>query len=207
MWSLALSAAVAAPVAGRVSLAAEAGAYTGQSGVAFALAGAAGAGLVTVGVSGTAVGRVPVPASDPVSDRAGIALSTVELRVGRPDAGLSGVALLDAAALDPIERDCTRRYGCRSQFFLAFGEGAPVGVSVQPAAGVRLAGGAAGGVRTAWLLALQPSYVYDELELVPRMDLTVWSDVSPWSLHVWTGRYGAAVGVGHTLGAPRRPEG
>ncbi len=203
MWSLA-STALAAPIVERVSLVGEAGAYTDRSGVGFGLAAASASGPVTVGATALAVGRLPAFDVVPISERAGIGLATVELGVGAPDAPVRFLGLLDAAALDPVERECTRRDGCRSQFFLRFGPDAPVGVSLQPAAGVRLGGGAgSSGVRASTSVAVQPTWRYEELLFVPRLDLTVWSDARPWSVHAWAGRYGAAVGLGHALSRPR----
>lgn len=189
----------------RLDLFAEAGVYTAQSGVGFGLAGAVEQGLLAFGLSATAGGRAPTFQVTPLTERAAVGFATAELdlRLGGGPAGSQPIgltALVDTALLDPVERDCSRRFGCRNALFLAASPDAAAGLSLQPAAGVRfLSGPATSGVRTATLVGLQPTQWYGDLLLVPRVDLRVWSVERPWSLHAWANRYGAAVGFGHRL--------
>jgi hypothetical protein len=197
------------PIDGRLELVSEAGIYTSQSGVGFGLGGAARTGPVVAGVTGVVGGRIPTFGT-PISERAGIGLATVELELrfgaepGLEPVGL--VALLDAAALDPAERDCVNEQ-CRMQYFTAVPTKEPtLGLGVQPAFGLRVLGGVGGdGVHSALLLGLQPTHFYDaQVWFLPRVDLTVWRADRPWSIRWWAGRYGTAVGFGYALSSPRR---
>lgn len=205
MWAV-VPPALAAPSPDRLELVGEAGVYTAQSGFGVGLDGTVRTGRVVLGLSAVAGGRVPFPNDTPISTRDAVGLSTVELdlRVG----GVAGhepiglVALLDAAFVDPLERDCSRQNGCRSSLFLGSGR-APVGASLQPAAGVRLVKESRDHVLTTLLLGVQPTLFYGDVLLVPRLQVEAWDAEGPWSFRAWTSRYGVGVGLGHALSAPK----
>jgi hypothetical protein len=139
------------------------------------------------------------------SRQPGFGLATVQLGLDTP-AGSSrfGVAaLVDAVLIETIEEGCGRA-GCRHGWFWGADDG--LGVGVQPAYGLRVAGAGGSGAAFATFLGVQPYFLYTEPEVAPRLDLAVYGRTSAWSIHAWAGRYGLGFGVGRRLSAPQRAE-
>jgi hypothetical protein len=204
-WTLAQALAAGTTPDDRVEVWSDTGLMTGQVGLAFGF----GAGLHQGGFSllGTAgVGGRGNLFKTGVSQRPGFGIASLAAGWDLDASGaLALVAIVDAALLDNIEQDCGRptRKDCRHYLFLGSEADPELGLSLQPAVGLRLGGHGSSGAAFSATLGVQPHWLYDQhFWFAPRIDLAIGE--GQWSAHAWAGRYGMAVGMGHRLSRPRR---
>jgi hypothetical protein len=200
--SLALAAGTAPE--DRLEMQAEVGVVTAQPALVAGLGGGVRRGPVTL-IGSAAFGARGDWFQTGASRQPGFGMGTVQLGLDG-DAGASrvGLAVLaDAVLIDAVEEGCgIGRSGCRHGWF--WGSDDALGLGVQPAYGMRVAGAGGSGAAFVTFLGLQPNYRFDILYwFTPRIDLAVYGRESSWSIHTWAGRYGLGVGIGRRLSRPR----
>jgi hypothetical protein len=189
----------------RVEVWSDMGLMTGQVGLAFGFGAGLHEGRLTLlGTAG--VGGRGNLFKTGVSQRPGFGLAS--LAAGwdlEPGGTLALMVLLDVALLDTIEQDCGRptRKDCRHYLFAGTESNPELGISLQPAVGVKLGGSGTSGASFSTTIGVQPHWLYDQhYWFSPRIDLAIGE--GQWSAHAWAGRYGMAVGLGHRLSRPNR---
>jgi hypothetical protein len=204
-WTLAQALAAGTTPDDRVEVWSDMGLMTGQVGLAFGFgAGMHKRGLTLLGTAGVGVRGNLFKTG--VSERPGFGMAS--LAAGwdlDPRGTMALIVLVDVALLDTIEQDCGRptRKDCRHYLFVGSESEPELGLSLQPAAGVRFGGQGTSGAAFSTTIGVQPHWLYDQhFWFAPRVDLAIGE--GQWSAHAWAGRYGMALGLGHRLSRPRR---
>ena len=185
----------------------EVGVVTGQTALVAELGGGVRGGAFTV-IGSAGFGARGDWFDTGASRRPGFGMGTLQLGLDGKAGGsrVGGAVLVDAVLIDAVEEGCAERgEGCRHGWFWGSDEGLEMGVGVQPAYGVRIAGTGSSGAGFVTFLGVQPNERFETLFwFTPRIDLAIYGRESDWSLHTWAGRYGLGFGLGRRLTRPPR---
>jgi hypothetical protein len=197
-WLALAGVAWAAPLARSTEVFVDSGFVLDQPAVAFGAGHLWAPGPVRIGIQGAAGARATVVENrpqDPPFGLATVTLGVVPVRSDRTRVGL--VALLDAAILPAAEEDCNNLGNlCRHPWWIGTDE---IGMSFDPAAGVRLEGEGRSGGGWSVLLGVTTHQAYDlPVYPIPRLDVSFAAGPRT-TFHAWAGRYGVALGLGRQL--------